>query len=88
MTPREFNRAVRAENRRSRAEQRQRAWTVWHTAALLRAKRMPSLTAIAGEPDAPQVSSDERERMKAEHEKLVERQTARRQTGSRQNGQK
>jgi hypothetical protein len=54
LTPRETQREFKAMATRARREQIERAWAVWHTAALPRLKKFPEFRKFAGlDPDKP-----------------------------------
>jgi hypothetical protein len=77
MTPREFSFAVEAENRRRKAQNHRDAWLVWHTEALRRTKKMPSLKKLAGEAETKVLTDEEKAQLQREHEEMVKRMTKR-----------
>jgi hypothetical protein len=73
LTPRETYAVIRAAEWRMEQAQRGRAWLAWHTAALSRARRLPSLRRLLGGGEAKELQGDELERRRQEHEELKRR---------------
>ncbi len=59
MTPVETYMTIDAAIWKIEREQRLAAWEVWHTAALMRAKKMPALQALMKQPEAKPLNEDE-----------------------------
>lgn len=73
MTPREAAQAVEAFAWRLEREQRGRMWLAWHTAACLRAKRLPRLEQLIAPPPARSLTVEEREARQDEFAAMVDR---------------
>jgi len=71
MTPREVFGAIRAANWRMKYAHQERAWQAWHTAALMRSRRMPSLQRLTSPPVTRKLSKEEAEECRNFHEKAV-----------------
>lgn len=70
MTPRETYEFIDASVWRLDAERRLRIWQTWHTAAFVRAKRLPAYQEVL--PHTPQpLTKQEKERKRAEFDELV-----------------
>jgi len=65
--------ALDAADERRKAEHDRDAWVAWHTAAMVRAKQMPSLARLAGRDKAKPLKGEELAKRKAEHEEMVRR---------------
>lgn len=73
LTPRELKMTLDAAEKRAEAEHDRDAWIAWHTAALVRAKQMPTLAHLAGRDKAKPLKGKELAKRKAEHEEMVRR---------------
>ena len=71
MTPREVFGAIRAANWRMIYEHQERAWQAWHTAAMMRTRRMPPLQRLTSPAVTRKLSKEEAEECRAFHEKAV-----------------
>jgi hypothetical protein len=73
MTPRETYAAIRAAGWRIELEQRRDVVQAWHTAALARAKRLPSLRRLLVPRQARALRGEELERRRRERDEMLER---------------
>jgi hypothetical protein len=71
MTPAETYMAIKSAQEIVRAEKNQRMWMAWHTAAFIRAKRMPRLGQFLDVPDARPLKGEEAEKRRAEFKEMV-----------------
>jgi hypothetical protein len=71
MTPRETFAAIEAANWRAERTHRRDAWLAWHTAALTRARRLPSLQRLIKPRDAKPLVGDELERRRSERDEIL-----------------
>jgi hypothetical protein len=71
MTPREVYAAIRSANWRIKYEHDERAWQAWHTAALMRQKRLPPLKQLIDPPMTHPLSEDEAKEHKEFHKKAI-----------------
>lgn len=69
--------AMGASQWRMDRQRREAAWIAWHTAALMRSRKLPSLTRFLGK-DAGSQPKKTRDQLQAEHDELVRRTGARR----------
>ncbi len=72
LTPREFWMAMRASQWRIDRQRREAAWIAWHTAALMRARKLPTLSRFLGK-DAGSGPAKSRKQLQSEHDELVRR---------------
>lgn len=68
--------AIEAGAWRLEQEHRGRVWLAWHTAALSRARTLPSLTGLLNPAPSRALRGDELARRRAEHEELIGRMNA------------
>jgi hypothetical protein len=73
MTPRETYAAIRAAGWRIELEQRRGVIQAWHTAALARAKRLPSLRRLLSPGKSQPLQGDELERHRQERDEILAR---------------
>ena len=70
MTPAETYLAIDAGIWRAEHDQRLAAWTVWHCAALMRAKRLPAMQALMKQPDAKPLDENEAQQRRDEFDSM------------------
>jgi hypothetical protein len=68
LTPYELHRRVVGWNKKERAKRLSSLHTAWHTAAFIRARRMPSLMRILKPPKSRKLRGEELERRRASFE--------------------
>lgn len=71
MTPRETFAVIDAANWRTDREHRRDAWLAWHTAALVRSKRLPPLQRLIRADDAKPLRGEELERRRQERDEML-----------------
>ena len=71
MTPRETLTAIAAATWRAEEQTRRDISLAWHTAALMRSRRMPTLKSLLGGGKAKVLEGAELERRRSEHAKMV-----------------
>jgi hypothetical protein len=69
MTPRETLTAIAA---KAEAQHNRDAWLAWHTAAMVRAKKMPSLKSLQGRDRTRVLRGEELEKRREERDQLLE----------------
>lgn len=72
MTPREVYATIRAANWRIKYEHDDRAWQAWHTAALMRQKRLPPLKHLTDPPRTRPLNEEEAKEHKKFHKKAMD----------------
>lgn len=70
MTPRETYALIDAASWRIEQDHQRDAWLAWHTAALMRKKRMPKLKELTGGSKTRVLKGEELERRRAEKREL------------------
>ncbi len=73
MTPAETALALEAAGWHIEQERRRDAWLAWHTAALVRVRRMPALQRLMPRRPARRLRGQELERRRREHGEIVRR---------------
>ncbi len=72
LTPREFGMAMKAAEWRMDRQRREAAWIAWHTAALMRSRKLPTLSRFLGKDTGSQPAKS-REQLQSEHDEMVRR---------------